>query len=66
MSPAEKVLLIGMAGVLAAGSAVRWRPPDIGPALAYSHRCQLSPAAAPKAAAVALWTAHPEAQPCSK
>jgi len=53
-----------MAGLLAGGSMCKWRPPDIAPALDYARRCGLGPGDAYKASAVALWSTHPQRQPC--
>jgi len=66
VSIAEKCILTAIAGLLAGSSMSKWRPPEIAPALAYAYRCQLSPADAYKASAVALWSLAPEKQPCPK
>lgn len=61
MTIPERCLLLAAVALLAAGSMERWKPADIRPALAYAHRCGAN---SRTAAAVTLWSAHPERQPC--
>lgn len=64
MTIPERCLLIGAAGLLLAGSMARWKPADVGPAIAYARRCQIGPNESYKAAAVAVWVKDVERHPC--
>ncbi len=66
MTIPERCLILAAGGLLLAGNMARWKPADVGPAISYAHRCHLTQADAPKAAAVALWVKDVERHPCPK